>query len=132
MALFKKDNVTNYCPICLNDTLALNSRGKVDIYINGKKMDAGHFLFNTGKDTPDELLSNFSDKLEEFFQWYGNFQNKEPIKTVDIVSSDFTCEKKCRIDLTFKGSVIGILIPQGFLAKRLKELSQDYDIRLDV
>jgi len=122
----------NYCPICLNDSLSLNSRGLVEIVINGKKMDAGRFIFNVGKDTQDEILENFRDKMEEFFRWYGNFQNKDPISSVEIVSSDFNCEHGCRIDLTFKGSVIDLLIPRKYLHEVLQELCNDFDLKLDI
>ncbi len=132
MSVISKAQVTNYCPCCLNDTLSINSRGMIEIIINGKKMDAGHFLYNLSKDSKDDIFNAFQEKLEAFFKWYSEFQNKVPIKTVEIVSPDFSCENKCRLDLTFKASVIDLLIPGTLLDKALKELCQDYDLKLSL
>jgi len=130
MSIMSKTQLTNYCPSCLNDTLSLNSRGMIEIIINGKKMDAGHFIYNLSKDSKDDIFNAFRNKLEEFFKWYGQFQNKLPIKTVEIVSGDFTCEKKCHLDLNYKASVVDLIIPGAIVEQALKDLAEDYDLKL--
>ncbi|MEK6624718.1 MAG: hypothetical protein AABY86_07110 [Bdellovibrionota bacterium] len=130
MSIMSRTQLTNYCPTCLNDTLSINSRGMIEIVVNGKKMDAGHFIYNLGKDSPDEVFSTFRKKLEDFFSWYGQFQNKLPIKSVEIVSGDFTCDKKCHLDLNYKASVVDLIIPRPVVDKALKELAEKYDLVL--
>lgn len=104
----------------------------IEIIINGKKMDAGHFIYNLSKDSKDDILNAFKDKLEEFFAWYGGFQNKLPIKMVEIVSGDFTCERKCHLDLNYKASVVDLIIPRAVVDQVLKELAEDYDLKLSL
>jgi len=103
----------------------------VDVIINDKQMDAGRFLFNRDKNDKDEIIESLIDKLEEFIKWYGNFQNKEPIKKVELISGDFTCEKNCRMPLGFRASIVDSLIPANKLDKVLSELCEKYELELD-
>ncbi|HLE10005.1 MAG: hypothetical protein A2504_00855 [Bdellovibrionales bacterium RIFOXYD12_FULL_39_22] len=121
-----------YCPKCLNNTLALASHGIVNITINGKQMDTGRFLYNADKESKQEIIDNLTDKLIDFFKWYSTFKNQDPIKFVQISSSDFVCEDKCAIDLRTKFSVIDILIPKSTVNKILHDLGQQYNMKIEL
>ncbi len=121
-----------YCPKCLNDTLSVSSRGVVNLIVNGKQMDAGRFLFNLGKESPEDLQKSFQTKLEEFFIWYSGFKNKDPITRIEVCSGDFRCESGCRIDINSRFSVINILIPRKTVLKLLDELGQKYNLRVEL
>jgi hypothetical protein len=95
-------------------------------------MDLGRFLFNVGKQAKGQILEDLEDKLDNFFKWYGDFNNKEPIKRVDIISGDFTCDRGCRLDINFKGQVIDILFSGKELQEILNRLSEKYSITLDL
>ena len=70
--------------------------------------------------------------MEEFFKWYSNFQNKDPIKEVQIVSSDFNCEEKCKLDLGLKFSILDILIPYDEVEKILTDLGKKYKMQIKI
>lgn len=121
-----------YCPKCLNNTLAINSRGVVHLMINGKKMDSGRFLFNFGEMTKTEFLDTFTEKIESFFKWYSNFQNQEPIAVVELYTSDLTCEDGCIIPIEHYVSVIDILIKKDTLLKILSEAAESYQMTIEL
>lgn len=122
-----------YCPKCLEDGLFLKSRGVVELVINGKQMDAGRFLFNRDTSKKEEIYSDFKKKLEEFFSWYSQFKNPEPIQVVELSTADFKCEG-CGFSPSFKHRfpIADVLIPQAFVVKCLKEQAEKYklDIKL--
>ncbi len=121
-----------YCPKCLNDTLSLCSRGVVHLIVNGKQMDAGRFLFNLSKEDAQDIQKAFKLKLEEFFIWYSNFKNKDPITRIEVCSGDFRCESGCRIDVNSRFSVINVLIPKKVVVQYLDELGQKYSLRVEL
>ncbi len=121
-----------YCPKCLNNTLFLASHGVVNIIINDKQMDTGRFLYNTDRESREEIIENLTSKVIDFFKWYSTFRNQDPIKVVQICSSDFLCEDKCAIDLRIKFSVIDILIPKSTINNILHELSQKYNMKIEL
>lgn len=121
-----------YCPMCLNDTLSMRDRGVIHLIVNGKQMDTGRFLYNILKESPEELNENFEKKLEEFFRWYSNFQNKDPIQYIHICSSDFRCEKGCGIHLGNKYSVVDVLIPREVVLEKLEILGEKYDMIIEL
>lgn len=84
-----------YCPSCLNNTLYLKPRGVMNIIVNGKQMDSGRFLYNFEKEK-SVFINDLKDKLEEFFKWYSNFTNTDPITRVEINTLDAACDNGCR------------------------------------
>ncbi len=122
----------HYCPKCLNDSLSINSRGTIHVIVNGKQMDAGRFLFNVGKQDKEQIKNDLEEKLADFFKWYKEFHNKEPITKVDIVSSDFKCEKGCRLDMGYRSSVNELLFSGKELKEILVRMSEKYKITLDL
>ena len=121
-----------YCPKCLNNTLAINSRGVVHLMINGKKMDSGRFLFNFSEMTNKEFLETFTEKIENFFKWYSNFQNQEPIAVVELFTSDFTCEEGCPIPIEHYVSVIDLLIKKDTLNQLLSSSAKKYNMTIEL
>lgn len=121
-----------HCPKCFNDSLRMASRGIVHITVNGMQKDNGRFLYNCEKQTTEEIGESFKAKLEEFFKWYSTFQNKDPIKVVQIVSSDFSCEEKCKLNITQKFSILDILIPYEQTEKIIKELGKIYNMEIQL
>lgn len=120
-----------YCPKCFNDSLRICSKGVINIVINGKQMDAGRFLFNL---ETEEKLKQFKpslkEKLREFFTWYSNFQNKDPITFVTIDTSDMQCEEGCVIPAKNRFSIIDLLITRSELIGLLEEEGKRYNIEI--
>lgn len=119
-----------YCPKCLNNSLHINSRGVMNIIINGKQMDAGRFLYNFDKDKAT-FLKDLNTKLEEFFKWYSNFTNTSPITKIEICSSDVVCDNKCAIPISNKFSVIDSVISARELKGMLDKLGQKYNLEIE-
>lgn len=121
-----------YCPICLNNTLNVNSRGVVHLVVNGKKMDSGRFLFNFNDMSKDEFLQSFIAKVESFFKWYSNFENKEPIAIVELFTNDIACLDSCKIPIGHYVSVIDLLVNKETLKNLLNEHAQKYQMTIEL
>ncbi len=120
-----------YCPKCFSDTLSIHSRGVVRLLFNSKQMDTSQFLFNLKKDSPQDLLNKLRDKVVEFFDWYGQFQNKTPIKTVEIYSGDFVCKNGCALEIHTKLSLQGLIFNHEDVLNIIKEEAGKRGIPLD-
>ena len=120
-----------YCPSCFNNTLTLSKNGVVHIIINGKKMDTGRFLYSLERGREEALYKDLRLKVGEFFEWYSNFQNREPIKKVELVSYDMNCENGCRFNPGQNFSIIDVLIPKAKIATILKELGKKYALEIE-
>ena len=118
-----------YCPACFNHTCFLKESGKVTIFFDGKKKASGVFIFNIKEQRADQIYQVIKEKLEEYFIWYGEFKNKEPLKKIDLFSSDFLCEKGCTLNNNL--SVVGILISENKFKSLVHKLAKDYDVFLD-
>jgi hypothetical protein len=122
-----------YCPKCLNNTLRICSKGVIYIAINGKQMDAGRFLFNLEtEEKMRQLKPSLQLKLEEFFNWYSNFQNKEPITFVAIDTADMQCEEGCVIPAKNRFSIIDILISRNELVELLEAQGKRHGIDIQI
>ena len=120
-----------YCPVCFNDTLKLNSSGVVQVIVNGKQMDAGRFLYSLSMDQ-FEIHSQFRKKLEDFFKWYSNFKNQDPIQKVQILTGDISCTTGCRLPINLKVSVVDIVISQAELNRNLEQLGKKYNMQIEL
>ena len=120
-----------YCPKCMNNSLHVNSRGVMNILVNGKQMDAGRFLYNIDSGE-EKFYKDLKDELEEFFKWYSNFQNVESITKIEIATSDVTCDSKCKLPLNNKFSVIDAIIPSATLKVILSELGEKYGLNIEL
>lgn len=121
-----------YCPKCLNQTLYIKPKGVIDIIINGKKRDNGRFLYDMDSAKEDKLLKDFHEKCEEFFQWYSNFNNQDPIEYVELLTVDVKCENNCRFSPMERFSAVDIVIKREDIEEVLTELSEKYNMTIQL
>jgi hypothetical protein len=115
-----------YCPVCFQNTLKLRSNGVVKMSFNGKSRNNSLFTYNLNKDKEAELLQRLREKVVEFMLWYNSFQNKPPVKSVEIFSSDCQCSNNCKIDLVnTRVSLIGVM----YTFKELQTIMQEEGAR---
>lgn len=121
-----------YCPKCLNNSLRINAKGVVDIIINGKKRDSGRFIFHTAESEREAMLADFETKCEEFFQWYSNFQNKEPINRLELTTSDVKCENGCRFSAMDKFSAVNNIIDAKTIKEIIDRVGPKYNLTVEL
>jgi hypothetical protein len=121
-----------YCPECFNNSLKINSRGVVRLAFNGKSKETSLFLYNISKDKPDEVKKNVTEKFDEFFKWYAGFKNADPIKNIELYSNDFTCSNNCKILLTTKITIVGLLISQKDVNEIANQVANKYNLQLQL
>lgn len=121
-----------YCPVCLNDTLKLASSGVAKFTFNGKAKSTSQFFYNVNQDKKEQLAQKLEDVIKDYFSYYSNFQNKDPIKFVEAYSIDFKCKNKCVINVNHKVNIIGVLFQVESLEEALIKMGQKYNIPLDL
>ena len=121
-----------YCPKCFNNTLFLNAKGVIDIIINRKKRDSGRFLFNFDPSRQEEIEIEFEKKCDEFFKWYADFQNKEPITSLELITSDVRCENGCKFSPTDHVSAIGVILPNRKILEVIQRVGDKYKIPINL
>ena len=89
-------------------------------------------MYNLEDQRVDQIQSTMREKLEEYFQWYSEFQNKKPLEKIDLVSDDFACENGCGGENLGKFSVVGVLFSEKYFKNLIEELASEYDIPLDL
>lgn len=120
-----------YCPKCFNDSLRICSKGVINIVINGKQMDAGRILFNLeNEEKLRQFKPSLKTKIKEFFNWYSNFQNKDPVTVISIDTSDMQCEEGCVIAAKNRFSIIDVLITKSELIELLQNEGQRHNIEI--
>ena len=107
-------------------------RGTINIVINNKQRDTGRFLFNSDKESKEEMRQKLLKKCEEFFEWYSTFQNQDPISRLNITSSDFKCSSGCKAMPNFSLSAIGILFPEKDVQKIFQKLADKYLLQIEL
>ena len=121
-----------YCPSCLNNTLYLKSRGVINIIVNGKQMDSGRFLYNFEKEK-SVFLADLKEKLEEFFKWYSNFTNTDPITRIEINTLDAACDNGCRTAPGIRYSVFeSNLLSLNEIRPILDELGKKHGLEIEI
>ena len=121
-----------YCPVCLNDTLFMHTKGTIFIKINRQTMSTSHFLYNLSKEDEQDILEHLSIKLDEFLSWYSNFQNKEKISKVEVISSNFACDKRCKLPNEARFSIIGSLVSKRVFIKLLMSVAKKHGLSVDL
>jgi len=100
---------------------------------NGKSRNNSLFTYNLNKDTEADLLAKLREKVVEFMAWYNSFQNKPPVKSVEIFSSDCQCNNNCKIDLVnTRVSLIGVMYTFKELQTIMKEEGARHGIEIDL
>ncbi len=78
-------------------------------------------------------MAKLNERVEDFFKFYSEFNNKVPIKTIEVYASDFLCTANCKIDLVHtKVSVIGVLFSVHEIRSVLVELGEKFGIEIDL
>lgn len=121
-----------YCPKCLNQTLFIQTKGVVDIYINGKKRDNGRFLYNMDPAYEDAVISDFTTKCEEFFKWYADFKNKDTIQYIELLTVDIKCESNCRFSPMERFSAVDTVISREVIQDVLTSLGEKYSLEVEL
>jgi hypothetical protein len=103
----------------------------VKLSFNGKSRNTSLFTYNLNKDSGEELAQKLKDKIIEFLSWYSEFQNKAPIKTFEVFSSDCQCNNACKIDLVnTRVSVIGVMYSFKLIEHLLVTEGEKYGIEI--
>jgi hypothetical protein len=118
-----------YCSVCLNNTIEIGQKGSVEVIINKKQLETGKFLFGNRANNK-EFIQDFEKKVFEFFSWYNNLHYKSKIVSIDLVTSSFHCNNRCKIPLDQKKSVIGLLISSKQVITTIKKAAEKYHIEL--
>lgn len=121
-----------YCPVCLNDTLKLASSGVAKITFNGKAKSTSQFFYDLTLDRKEHIAQKLEDVIRDYFKYYANFQNKDPIKFIEVFSIDFKCENKCVIKASHRVNVVGVLFGVDQLELALLKVGKEFDIPLEL
>ena len=121
-----------YCPVCFNDSMILNKKGIIHIVINKKQMDNGRFLYDISNGDEKDSKEKLKQKIEEFFKWYTKFLNKESIQYLELASSSFSCVKGCRLDASFRLSVVDVFISKKEIIDIVRELAPKYELNVEI
>lgn len=119
-----------YCPVCFNDTLKIASSGVVKLTFNGKAKATSQFYYNLNEDTDEEILAKLETVVKDYFTYYGNFQNKDPIREVEAVSIDFKCDNGCVLNVNNRVNVIGLIFSKQEIKTIMEKLAPRYNIPL--
>ena len=119
-----------YCPKCFNKSLWIQEKGVVHIIINGKQMEQGRFFYKMSEKEVNLLL--FKEKFEDFFKWYSDFKNIEPITRVDLVTKKGYCTNNCKFEPNLQFSVIDILISSETVNDLLLSFGTQYGIGINL
>ena len=119
-----------YCPKCFNKSLRIQEKGVVHIIINGKQMEKGRFFYKMSEKKVNFLF--FKEKFEDFFEWYSEFKNIDPIATVNLVTKKGYCTNHCKFEEDSQFSVIDILISSEAVNDLLVSLGKKYGIGINL
>ena len=111
--------------------MKIRSNGVVKLAFNGKSRNTSLFTYNLQKEGHDQLLEKIREKIVDFFSFYAEFNNRDPIKNFEAYSSDFICQDGCRIDMNTKLSVIGVIYSKAEILKMLQEEAQRFNLVVD-
>ena len=120
----------HYCPKCFNKSLCIQEKGVVHIIINGKQMEKGRFFYKILERERNLIL--FEEKFEDFFKWYSDFKNIDPVTTVNLVTKKGYCTNKCKFEPDLLFSVIDILISSEVVNNLLVALGKKYGIGINL
>jgi len=122
-----------YCPVCYQSTLKVRSNGVIKLAFNGKSRNNSLFTYNLQKETQEQQIAKLREKIIDFFSFYSEFKNKDPLKTFEAYSSDFLCTSGCKIDvINTKVSVVGIIFTTGEVQKLLQDEGKNFGIEIQV
>lgn len=122
-----------YCPVCFQNTMKIRSQGVIKLAFNGKSRSTSLFTYNLQKETQEQLLAKLREKVVDFFSFYSEFNNKTPIKNLEIYSADFICTNSCKIDvMNTKVSVVNLVYKPDEILRILSEEGKKYNLEVEV
>jgi hypothetical protein len=121
-----------YCPACFNNSLFVQSKGTINIVINGMQRDSGKILFNLEDTYSNQLMKDLEAKCGEFFQWYSNFNNPEPINYVELLTPNMKCENGCNFPPNQKFTAIDYVVSAKTLKELIKKLGEKYNMEVEL
>lgn len=110
--------------------MKIRSNGVIKLAFNGKSRNTSLFTYNLQKESHDQLLDKLREKIVDFFSFYSEFNNKDPIKNFEAYSSDFICQDGCKIDINSKLSVIGVIYMKEEVITLLKEEAHRFGLTI--
>ena len=122
---------TTYCPVCFSEDLELSQTGKITLFFNGKQHETASLRFDLLSDSPEDLEQKLIKALVNYFKFYSEFKNKEPISEIDATSVDFKCSNSCFLPPGTKVSVVNLLFKEEFLHSICEDLADEYSLDLD-
>ena len=93
-------------------------------------MEKGRFFYKIPEAEVNLLL--FKEKIEDFFRWYSEFKNIEPITTVNLMTKKGYCTHNCKFESDVQFSVIDILISSEAVHDLLVSLGKKYSIGINL
>ena len=112
--------------------MKIRSNGVIRLAFNGKSRDTSLFTYNLQKETHEQLLAKFREKVVDFLGFYSEFANKTPIKVFEAYSSDFQCKGGCKLDMGTKVSVVNLIFSPQEVKAIIKEEAQKFQIATDL
>lgn len=98
---------------------------------NGKYKATSQFFFNLKEDGELKVADKLRKTIEEYFEYYSQFQNITPIKEVEAYSIDFKCSNRCAIKVSNKMTVINLIFSLKTLQIELESAAKKFQIELD-
>jgi hypothetical protein len=108
------------------------SSGVVKVTFNRKARNTSQFYYNMSTEKPEDIKKKFRDVVEDYFNWYSDFQNKDVITEFELYSSDFLCISGCKIPMNQKLTVVDILMKKDVITDIIKEVAEKYQIGVDI
>jgi hypothetical protein len=112
--------------------MKIRSNGVIKLAFNGKSRSTSLFTYNLQKETQEQLLEKLREKIVDFFSFYADFNNKSPLKTFEAYSADFTCTNGCKLDITSKFSVVGLVYTINEVKSILEDEGKKFNIVINV
>ena len=97
---------------------------------DGKSKSTSQFFFNLKEDSETKTSEKLQHAIDDYFEYYSDFQNKEIIKEVEAYSLDFRCSNKCAITSSNKLSVVNLVFHAKTLAMCIEASSKKFDIEV--
>ena len=119
-----------YCPVCFCNSLTTDERGVAHLSINGKRRDSGRILFSDVPEEKVKFVRTFTKKVKEFFDWYDQLTNKDPIRSVELITPNVKCSNKCQLPPHAFFPVTEELIPKVKLREIVYSTGEKYDFKI--
>lgn len=95
---------------------------------NGKAKSTSQFFYDLKADKTSDLQDKLEKVVADYFSYYSNFQNKDPIENVEAISIDFKCSNRCAININHQMNVIGLVIDKDMIQAAVDKMAQKYNI----